>query len=260
MHSDSAPATIGRREAVRAARRARRDSAAAAAWLALASAALGAALGVLGSDLFKIDKVRIACPEASLAQEAAVQADKLSYGSVWLPPTRAIERAIGGLPRARTARLDRVLPRTLVIAVQPREPAAAVADEGRFMLVDEEGVCLTWTGLPPEHLPTVRGGEWGSLSVGRVLPDEQVVLMSRVLGGLREVGLSAGARIELTNPRLVRVWTGDGVLGKLGDARLLEEKAVLFGKLLQALRERGEQPQYLDVRVPSQPTYKCAAS
>jgi cell division septal protein FtsQ len=253
------PATIGRREQLTAARRARRESAAAAAWLALASAALGSVLGVLGSNLFKIEKVHIACPEPSLAQEAALQAGKLAYGNVWLPPTHAIERTIGGLPRAKAARLYRDLPRTLVIAVRPREPAATLTHQGRFMLVDEEGVCLTWTGLPPEDLPTVANGEWAGLSVGSTIASDQAVLLGQVLRGLREVGLTAGARIELSNPRLVRVWAADGALGKLGDARLLEEKTVLFGKLLKALRERGEQPLYIDVRVPSQPTYKSAA-
>jgi len=123
------------------------------------------------------------------------------------------------------------------------------------MLVDEEGVCLTWTGQPPAHLPTVRTSSPENLRVGGLMPSEEAALLGQVLRGLHEVELSPGARVDLTNPNLVCVWTADGVLGKLGDGHHLEEKMILFGKLRKVIQARGEQPLYIDMRVPSLPTY-----
>ncbi len=237
-------------------RKARRDSAAMAAWLTVVSALFWTVVGVLACDLFKIERVEIDCPQPSIAEEAAMRAETVSYGNIWLLPTRDIERLIGGLPRVKDVRLRRVLPRTLVITVQPRTPAAALACQGRSMLVDAEGVCLTWTGQPPEHLPTVRTSALDSLRVGRLMPTWEAALLAQVLRGLHEVKLSPGARVDLTNPHLVCVWTADGVLGKLGDGHHLEEKMILFGKLRKVIQARGEQPLYIDMRVPSLPTYR----
>jgi len=151
--------------------------------------------------------------------------------------------------------LDRHLPRTLVIAVKPRQPAAALECDDRYMLMDEEGVCLNWTGKPMEHLPKARMAALPGLCVGGRIAAEQSEPLRQVLRGLHQAKLSTGAQIDLAHPQRISVWTGDGVLAKLGDAQHLEEKVVLFGKLLEGLRAQGHRPVYIDLRVPSHPTY-----
>jgi len=248
----------GRRRGQNTVRRERREREAAAFWLSVAAAVVGLCLGVLGSDLFKIEEVRVVCTDASVRQEALARAQGLQYGTIWLPPTRTIERTVGALPRVKGVALDRDLPRALIIAVQPRRPAVALEYDGRYMLADEDGVCLTWTRTPPDYLPRARITTREALGVGRSLPEDATALLRQVVRGLHEVGLSAGADITLTNPQMISVWTQDGVLGKLGDAQHLQEKVILFGKLLKALRGKGEEPLYIDMRVPSRPTYKRA--
>lgn len=227
-----------------------------AGYVVAAAAVVGFILGVLGSDMFAIRTVYVLCENPSLQEEAAERARQLHFSSIWLPPTRAIERRIGGLPRARAVTIDRELPSTLVIKVEPRRPAAVVVADERYMAIDEEGMCLHWTGSPSSTLPTIHLDAPWSLRVGRMLPKDDVKRIQELLRALVPEGLAAGASIDLTNPFRISIFTADGVLGKLGSDDLLYEKALLFGELLEALRKEGREPLYIDLRVPSRPTYR----
>lgn len=219
-------------------------------------AVLGTIAGVLFSDLFAVQEVRVICADDSLRTEAAERAGELQFGTVWFPPVRAIEERIGGLPRAWKASIDRDLPSTLVIVIEPRRPAAFVAEANRYMAIDPEGVCLHWTGSPSEEMPTIELETPSSMEVGRRLSEQDVAMITAVMDGLAETDLQEGARIDISHPARITVFTGDGVLAKLGHQELLYEKTLLFGKLLHALRAEGETPIYIDLRVPSRPAYR----
>lgn len=236
--------------------RSRRRGVVTALSLMLLSAAVGLVLGIFGSELFAVRSVLVESQDQSLAAEAAQHMESLSFGTIWLPPMREIEGRIGGLPRAKAVRVERALPSTLTIVVEPRAPVAAVHQDGRFMVVDEDGMCMHWTGSVARGLPLVRIEQPARLNVGARLSARDVELMNAVRAGLAETQLLEGARIDLSRPVRVEVLTADGVLGKLGSEELLYEKALMFGKLLHSLREKGEAPLYVDLRVPSRPTFK----
>lgn len=222
----------------------------------LGAAVVGLILGIFDSDLFAVREVLVRSEDESLAAEAAKRAEALNFGTIWLLPMREIESRIGGLPRAGAVRVDRALPSTLTIFVEPRTPVAAVHQEDRFMVVDDAGMCMHWTGSVPDELPRVRIESPSSLRVGATLSERDVEMMNAVRSGLAETGLLERASIDLTHPVRIEVWTEEGVLGKLGNRELLFEKALLFGKLLHSLEEQSEAPLYIDLRVPSRPTYK----
>jgi len=227
-----------------------------AAYLALLAGLTGLLLGVLASDLFVIRRVEVRCEHPSLQGEATERARRMSFATIWLPPTRTIERQIGGLPRARSVAIDRELPATLIIVVEAREPVAAVSVEGRFMAIDEDGVCLHWTGDPASALPTVHLEDPSGLEVGGRLSDDDARRFRAVLSALASENLQAGASIDLSHPLRISVFTADGVLGKLGNEELLHEKTLLFGELLASLRADGREPLSIDLRVPSRPSYQ----
>lgn len=226
--------------------------------LAAFSAVIGLLLGVCGSDLFAVRTVLIDCRDDSITVEASERAAELRWGTVWLPPAAAIEQRIAGLPRVKSVSINRDLPSTLIISIQPRMPSAVVATEGRFMAVDDDGVCLHWTGSAPEELPLVRVEKPFAIEVGGRLSDRDTTLMQAVMKGLVECDRYSGANIDLSRSVRITVVTADGVLGKLGNDELLYEKTLLFCELVEALREKGEAPLYIDLRVPSRPTYKRA--
>ncbi len=224
--------------------------------LVLLSAVVGLGLGVASSEMFAIRTVRVVCTNPSLQVEAMERVQRITFGTIWLPPTRAIERQIGGLPRAKAVTIGRTLPDTLTIEVEPRVPVAFVVADDRLMAVDDEGVCLHWTGAAPPDKPTLRIEDPSVLAVGGRLRAQDVVRLREISRGLAECDLLEGASIDLSHPLSISVFTADGLLGKLGNDELLYEKARLLGELAEALRAQGRKPLYIDLRVPSRPTYK----
>ena len=236
--------------------RGRRDLTARVVYLVLLAMGIGLLLGIASSEMFAIRTVRVTSTNASLQEEATERAQRIGFGTIWLPPTRVIERQIGGLPRAKSVAIDRSLPDTLTIVVEPRVPFAFVVSDERLMAVDDEGVCLHWTGARAPGKPTARIEDPSSLEVGGRLREQDVEHLREIARGLSECGLLDGASIDLSHPLRISVFTADGVLGKLGSDELLYEKSRLLGELEQALRQQGRTPLYIDLRVPSRPTYK----
>lgn len=234
----------------------RRDLTARVLSLVLLAGGIGLLLGIASSELFAIRTVHVSSTNPSLQEEASERARRISFGSIWLPPTRVIERQIGGLPRAKSVAIDRSLPDTLTIVVEPRVPFAFVVADERLMAVDDEGVCLHWAGAPAAGKPTARIEDPSVLEVGGRLRERDVLNLRAIARGLAECNLLDGASIDLSHPLRISVFTADGVLGKLGGDELLYEKARLLGELAEALREQGRTPLYIDLRVPSRPTYK----
>jgi len=242
--------------AIEAARKARRRRSVLAAWLVGGVALLCLANGGGILECFNIHEVRVSCVDESLRQEAGEQAARLQYGSIWLPPTHEIERTIGGLARALKVEIRRDPPDALVIIVHPRQPVALVEVGERAMMIDEEGVCLNWTGAAPESMMTLRIADPYALSVGSILNGRDAELFGELLAGLREVNLVAGTSADIASRYRVEIFTREGVLGKLGDPELLRAKTIFFGKLLTCLRALRRDPLYIDLRVPSRPTYR----
>jgi cell division septal protein FtsQ len=220
------------------------------------SVLVGLAIGGGVPDHFQIREVRVCCVDESLRQEAGEQAARLQYGSICLPPTREIERTIGGLARALDVTIRRDPPDALVITVHPRQPVAVVTVDERAMMIDEEGVCLNWTGSASDSMMVLHIADPYALKVGSTLNGRDAELFSELLSGLREVNLVAGTSADIASRYRVTIFTREGVLGKLGDPELLRAKTIFFGKLLACLRACRRNPLYIDLRVPSRPTYR----
>ncbi len=227
-----------------------------AAALVLISALVGMVMGIGVSPYFQISEVRVCCSNESLRQEAGEQAARLQYGSIWMPPTHEIERTIGGLARALAVTIQRDPPHALVITVQPRSPVALVEVGERAMMIDDEGVCLNWTGAAPASMMVLRIADPYALNVGSTLSVRDAELFRELLAGLREVHLVGGTSADIASRYRVTIFTKEGVLGKLGDPKLLRAKTIFFGKLLTCLQAVRRNPLYIDLRVPSRPTYR----
>ena len=75
---------------------------------------------------------------------------------LWAPRQAVVERRIDQITQVQSARVSRDWPDKVVILVQDRVPALAVAAGGRFALVDEFGVIVQWAGARPPGMPLLR--------------------------------------------------------------------------------------------------------
>jgi cell division protein FtsQ len=165
--------------------------------LALAIAA-GAAWVVLGSSLLGARHVRVTgngpVPAAKVIAAAAIRPGT--------PLVRldlaAVAARVDRLAAVRSARVSRVWPDTVLIAVSQRVPVLAVRSAGRFALVAGSGRVTGWSARRPAGVPllTAPAGAAGGSPAVRAAAAVVQALAGRL--PLRLVSVSAGPADAIT--------------------------------------------------------------
>lgn len=195
----------------------------------VASAAVALLWVAFASPLFAFDPTRLTVEDpGGTAENAVVQEFADAYAGVPLPrlDTSGLADRLEGEPGIRTAVVQRVWPRGLVVTLEPRLPAAAVPAEEGMVLFDAEGVRIG-VGAPPEGIPVVDvplGEEdtartlQAALAVLAALPDE---LRPQVAG------------VSATNADSITLTLSDGATVRWGGNAENELKA----RVLETLRQ-----------------------
>src|SRR5262249_47715973 len=125
--------------------------------LAAVTIVAGVAWALLGSRLLIVRSVQVtgAGQQASPAQVLA--AARIPAGLPLIPVnTAAVAQRVGGIRQVGSAQVSRNWPATVVISVRLRPPVFAVAEHGRYALVDAFGVDVRDSARRPRGLPLLQ--------------------------------------------------------------------------------------------------------
>jgi cell division protein FtsQ len=208
--------------------------------------AFALAWAVTVSPLLAIEQIDVK-GNAQLTPAEVIAAAQVGEGDamVWLDPDQVATR-LEASPWIRTATVTRDWPRTLVIEVTERMPAAWVQVDGAtgVLVVDRTGRVLTRADAPPAGLPRivdVQGAEPG----GSIVPARGAAVAAAY--GLYA---SAVSQISVTDAgAVVKLVSGPEV--RLGRPTQLLTKLRAAGAVLEALQ--ATPPTYIDVSVPTNP-------
>lgn len=225
--------------------------------LILLSIIAGAAAGIAMSPVFQIRRIVIEAPDVSLATEIAGQIKLPETATTAVLPTAEINRLAGRCHRIKSLSAYRRIPHTLILRVQPREPAAAIAGGPNYTLVDRTGMALIRTDNPGT-VPVIRGLVDGRPPLAQPLSADRCEVLDALLESMELTELDPNLTLDVADPHMLRIKTAGGVLGKLGDRSNLARKIVLFSRLLEGLRADGETVEYIDVRIEDRPVWKSA--
>ncbi|GAA1792242.1 FtsQ-type POTRA domain-containing protein [Planosporangium flavigriseum] len=184
-----------------------------------------AGIRVTGARLVTADQVRAAARVAPGTPLVRVDVD-------------VVARRVGGLPPVSRVTVSRSWPRTLVIRVVERTPAAVVPMGDRYAIVDGTGTVFDSAPVPPAGLPVLKlrtpgrddSATRAALTVLAALPP-----------GLRE----PMAALVADSPARIRLELRDGRQIVWGDATQNDEKARV------ALTILGNGQKVTDVSAPS---------
>lgn len=179
---------------------------------------------------------------------AAAAVDR--HSNVWLLDTAKIERRIEALPYVDRARVRRIPPAELRIAVTEREPAACVRSGAHVVTIDSSRRVLQAGCARPgalqirlkESLPNAPGSYASGPALAALLAD------GRILGA---AGIAVSA-IQHDDFGGVLAVTEAGIRLVLGDDGDLAEKVKLVEPVLAATRA-GHVVRALDLRAPATP-------
>ena len=173
--------------------------------------------------------------------------------------TGDLAERVGTLPLVASARVERVWPGGLRVVVTERQPVAALPKDGRFSLVDRDGVEVALVAAAPASLPVVQVDlvTAGAAAVRSAL-DSLALLPAPLRREIRQVGAASGDGVWF------RLADGDQVVW--GDASQLDLKVAALDALRrQTGRERAAQrkkgfvalsrkPVTFDVSAPGAPS------
>jgi cell division protein FtsQ len=172
----------------------------------------GVAWALLGSSLLVVRSVQ-AAGTPLVSRSRILAAAGISPGTPLIRiNTAVVERRIDQITQVQSARVSRDWPDKVVILVQDRVPALAVAAGGRFALVDEFGVIVQWAGARPPGMPLLRSPGVPATSLrGRAAVRAAVAVVHQLPASLRRrlvaVRAPAANAVEvILRGRITVVW------------------------------------------------------
>ncbi|MBE7698948.1 FtsQ-type POTRA domain-containing protein [Oerskovia sp. Sa1BUA8] len=217
------------------------------AWSAAVAVVVAGVWVVMFSPVLGTDPAKVSITgEGTVIDLAQVQGVVSGAAGVPLPrvDTIGLRDEILGLNGVRDVQILRAWPDGLTVTLESREPVAAVPDEGRFALLDRDGVRVATVDAVPDGLPEigVTLDEQGarSLRAARIVLN---VLPPELRAEVAEVTAQTQDAVEMT--------LRDGAVVEWGN----EEDAALKVKVLQALRALPDNQgvRLFDVSAPTMP-------
>ncbi len=209
------------------------------------------------SPLFNLQQILV-YGNVNLPEEAIIQASGLTLGRNLLRINpREIGARLRSLPEIASARVYRVLPRTIVLKVKERVPYALLSVGGHFYLLDSEGVPFQEEKEPlksPLELPRLAFQNPLKVRLGEALRDPEfeygwAAFKQMMALGVRPLECSVDPLLNLClNIRDSKV--------RMGQPVDLPRKVELFKGLVQADPGILAKAEYIDLSAPEAPAWK----
>lgn len=217
---------------------------------------LSFAYGVGTSEYFWIREVQVIAPTPQLAQQVLAQIEVPATASALFYPVQRLAQAVEQCPQIKQAQVKPDLPSRLVVRVWPRAPVAAIKSNAGFLLVDEEGVCISQASEAPADLIQIYGLIGQPIPAGQKLKPHVLRLLTECVTALEGEEVKSGLIIDFSQRYSIKLCTAAGVQGKVGSSDNLQRKVMMFAAILKDLQRRGAQPAYIDVRIMDRPVWK----
>lgn len=194
-------------------------------------------------------------PTAQVLAAAAIDPQR----NVWLQNTHAASARVEALPYVATARVHRLFPAHVTIAVTERVPWAVVgaygSTRGRVLVDADLRVLSAIADDAPATMPTIETNRPVALPVASFVHDPQVTAMRDDLDALRTAHVDVvDLHYDKYESLIVRLRDGTTVL--LGDdGEDLQKKIGLIGPIRSQLA-KGRPIAAIDLRAPNTPVVR----
>lgn len=181
------------------------------------------------------------------------------HRNVWLQNTHAAAARVEAIAYVATARVHRLFPARVTIAVTERVPWAIVgafgSKQGRAVVDADLRVLSTVAGQGPQTMPTIETNKPVALPVASFVRDPEVTAMRDDLDALRAAHVDAvDLRYDKYESLIVKLRDGTSVL--LGDdGEDLPKKIGLIGPI-RAQLAKGKPIAAIDLRAPDTPVVR----
>lgn len=208
-------------------------------WLLIIGVSGAAVAGALGwvawwSPLLAVNRIEVSGAQR-VDRAQVLDASGVRQGTpLARVDTGSVRERVSGLRAVESARVHRVWPSTLRVAVRERAPVAAVPADGAYALLDRDGVHVATVREPTEDLPVVRITGSGAASRGASGTPGRAARRAalRVLDALPERVAAQADRIGVGAERRITLRLGDATV-TWGKPDHVTQKARILTTLLR---------------------------
>jgi cell division protein FtsQ len=220
----------------------------------LSGAAAGALLvwATLWSPLLKVKTIDVEGAAHTSDAEVARVAGLDDKDNILFISASDVTQSVKALPWVESVQVDRILPGTVRVRIEEREPAMVLTSAMGSLTLDGTGRVLE-SGGESRALPTLATSETTGLAPGDTISDLAVRAAVRSLGSMPpDLRAKVKAVFAPTSERVSFTLEG-GLSLRYGAAEELRDKHEVVLAILTRLKNEGTQAAYIDVRVPSNP-------
>ena len=147
---------------------------------------------------FRVDEVLVVGRVETAPDDLTAALGLARHSPIFAFDAAAARRRLEALPWVQRARVSRMLPATVVVRIEEREPLALWQHQGRFALIDREGQVILRQGLERFGRLPVVVGEDAPVHAGAILATlaSEPALMKRVTAAVRVGGRRWNIRLD----------------------------------------------------------------
>ncbi len=168
---------------------------------------------------------------------------------------KAVEGALLSEPYIATAEITRRYPNTVVIEIVERRPSGFIFQNGKYALVDQEGMVLESVDAVPPGLVEIKDLELPLLLAGKEISGIEFAKVTSLLGSLPQALREKTTAVGLKKDDGLYLAAG-GTTVIYGEAADLSRKNAIALMALNVLVQRYGSVEYVDVSFPEHPVIK----
>jgi cell division protein FtsQ len=172
---------------------------------------------------------------------------------------KAVEEALLSEPYIAGVDISRQYPNTVVLEITERRPSGAILQNGKYGLVDQEGMILESVEAIPPGLVEIKDLQLPLLLPGTEISGIDFASVTSMLGSLPPALREKTAAVGLRAEEGLYLEAG-GTLVIYGEANDLSRKNTIALMALSTLVERYGTIEYIDVSFPDHPVIKPAGA
>ena len=159
-----------------------------------------------------------------------------------------IQRRLISDLRLTDVAVSRKLPASIVIRLKERQPLAYIAYSYGFVQVDRQAIVLAaFKNLKQANVPLITGVRLGNVYIGDQVETEQIKNILQYLEAMDEQTLNQISEVNIQSPQQLTAYTIDSIVVRIGSSQRLADKAKLTQEILQDIRAKKMQVEYVDI-------------
>ena len=172
---------------------------------------------------------------------------------------KAVESALLSEPYVATADVSRHYPNTVVIEIVERRPSGFIFQNGKYVLVDQEGMVLESADAAPVGLVEIKDLVLPLLLPGTEISGIEFAAVTSLIGSLPQALREKTVAVGLKGDDGLYITAG-GTTVIYGEAVDLSRKSAIALMALSVLLPRHGAVEYIDVSYPEHPVIKPYAA